>query len=372
MQLVLAGKILKLHDLDAAIERAFMSLYAAHFAGQTYNMSDFEKDALAFFSRNADAPDLQDNFFANFSALWNIALGNGQYDQAQSVWFMPLQIAFNWEQQNQGKFIHKGTPFFWLGVTSILAGNLDAGFAWIHRSVQEDIRTSGTLRPNTPGFAVATLDYVKVDQAFRDWVMQNANLLQDFIAAYSECYKMNFSLEEFRNRFLLKLMESPSIATVFFFVYTLGAFFNLNMSPLCDYALSNDFAGQLEMNLLFDITLIIDATIKYKDLIPSHKYFRERVLFLSERAGLAIRDELDQVNERRKKDADITLSSLIDGSFTCKTGAVTGLAADIAIAYVIRNHSAHDPSPIPSVWKNFSKVRQSLFNVLFLTVQKLY
>jgi hypothetical protein len=62
-------------------------------------------------------------------------------------------------------------------MTVLLRGDLDHGYLLIHQAVLEDIETSGQPRPNTPGYALVSLDYNRVEQAFRQWVMAQAEFL---------------------------------------------------------------------------------------------------------------------------------------------------------------------------------------------------
>jgi hypothetical protein len=166
------------------------------------------------------------------------------------------------------------------------------------------------------------------------------------------------------------LVNPPSLDVVFLFVYTLGCFFLLDGIP--DYALRNGFTGQLETNLLFDLILVIDATIGAHN--PGQRNFSMHAVFLSGQTNLGLNQQMlqEQVRQAFDHDFEATLINLLDGGFVFRDGSSpSSMAADLAIAYGLRNYGAHNVSSMPTVWQRFPDIRQSLFNVLFLVVEAL-
>lgn len=367
MQFIMNGHVFTLEDLDDATNNAFVELHAAYLSNQPLDWADFEGAANAFFNRADNTAGLQDKFFTNFSVIWRNLLASGQHDAAEHIWQMALRPALNWESQNKGRFIHKGTPFYFWGMTSILRGDLDTGFSLIHQSVDEDCRTSAVKFPDTPGFAFATLNYTKTDQAFRDWVVFQAKKLAETIQSYCGLYGKSLTLDDFQKRFLI---NPPNMDTIFLFVYTLARLNHLQDVP--NYALSSGFAGQLEMNLLFDLTLVLDAAVKAKN--AAHWKFIDHVVYLSNIAGLGIsEDKFKEINGEFNNDFDLTLATILNGGFKFKDGSLlTGISNDIAVAYGLRNRAAHNISSASTIWKEFGSIKQKLFNALFLTAEMLY
>ncbi|MFB0534490.1 MAG: hypothetical protein ACETWR_05870, partial [Anaerolineae bacterium] len=265
------------------------------------------------------------------------------------------------------EFIHKGTPFYFWGMAAISRGELDLGYALMHQALEEDIRTHNTDHPQTPAFAFAVLDYDNVNQAFRHWPLSLAEFLDGFLTSYCTSLNRTLQLDEFRTRFLV---NPPSLDVVFLFAYTLGRFFLLDRGP--DYALRSGFAGQLETNLLFDLILVIDATIRAHN--PGQRSFSMHAVFLSGQAKLGLNQQMlqEQVNQAFESDFEAALTNLLDRGFRFRDGSSPSpIAADLAIAYGLRNYGAHNVSSMPAVWQRFLDMRQSLFNVLFLAVEVL-
>jgi hypothetical protein len=175
-------------------------------------------------------------------------------------------------------------------------------------------------------------------------------------------------VEDFRTLFLL---NPPSLDIVFLFTYTLGHFFLLEQIP--DYSLQNTFVGQLELVLLFEVALVIDAAIKKYN--PTQNKFSLHATFLAQKGRLNLNQNKlqNQLNSAFQKDIASTLKDILEGKFRFQDGSdLSGLERDLAIAYGLRNYGAHNVTSIPIVWQRFIEIRQSLFNVLFFAVEVLY
>jgi hypothetical protein len=191
--------------------------------------------------------------------------------------------------------------------------------------------------------------------------------VEGLLDVYGSSYDSNLGLEEFRDYLLQNL---PNLDTVFLFSYALARLLRLREIP--SYALSSGFAGQLELNLLFDITLVIDKAIKAKN--PEEWRFIDHAAFLSQRGDLGLsKDDLRSINREFQENFDSTLEAILDNVFEVTGyGNIQGLTADLAIAYGMRNRGAHDVTSASTVWQRFEDVQQSLFNALFFVAEVLY
>lgn len=367
MRFIIGGKTYQIEDLGDSLNEAFLELHAAFFGNDYCSLPEFENSVIDFFSDHEAETALHDNYFNNFTIIWRQFLSEGRYDEAESVWEMALKPALVWEHQNQGKHIHKGTPLYFWAMTSILKGDLDKGYTLMHQALKEDIRTTGNQFPDTPGFAFATLNHSKVEQAFRGWVLMQAKYLTYLIDNYCADHAGHLTLDQFQACFL---SNPPDPDTVFLFAYTLARFLQLDKAP--SYALLSNFAGQLEMNLLFDVSLVIDSTIKAKN---QNKWkFIDHMALLSRRGNYDLnKRKLQKINRAFNNDFDITLSSILDGTFIFDDGnGLTKAGRDLAITYGLRNHGAHSVSSVSTIWQQFQKIKQGLFNTLFFAVELLY
>jgi hypothetical protein len=86
---------------------------------------------------------------------------------------------------------------------------------------------------------------------------------------------------------------------VFLFTYTLARL--MNLATVSNHVTRNPFAGQLELNILFDVTLAIDSAIKAKN--PSKWKFIDHAECLLNAAGHAVtKAQLREINDQFEND----------------------------------------------------------------------
>ncbi len=211
------------------------------------------------------------------------------------------------------------------------------------------------------------LDVLNVNQASYEWITTLAQYLEKYINQYNHNHKRQLNLNIFRDRFLRNL---NNIDTVYLFAYNLAKIYNLDKIP--EYVLTNRFSSQIESNLLFDLTLIIDSSLK--NINTTKWKFIDQIAFLNKKAKLLLnKKELKNINKSLIIDFEVTLKNLIDTSFKLSTGKnISKFASYLAIAYGVRNMGAHSIEAQPIIWKKFEELKTSLFNVLFLIVETLY
>jgi len=365
MRFFLLGQLFEIKNLTEELDIAFVDLHTAFLSNGVCQWDKFRATTHQFFDNATHAQ--QDNFFNNFTILWNQLLRTGQLNRAEELWKMAVSIALEWEEQHQGNHIHKGTPFYFWGMTAILRGDIDLGYALMHRAVEEDVRATGNAFPGTPAFALVTLNSQKVDQAFRAWVLQKASFIENFLNNFRNMYQRNLTLNDVQNRFLL---NPPNRDSVFLLSYAVARFLRLEQIP--QYALESEFASQLYLNLLFDITLVIDTAVKQHN--PMHWRFIEQATFLSQQAQLGItQNALGEINGNFQNNFDGTLRALLDNNYTLQGGnQILNLERDLAVVYGIRNFAAHNLTTVRAVGERFKEIRQSTFNILFLIIETLY
>ena len=94
-----------------------------------------------FFDNTIDKHFEHDSFFNKQTGHWLQFIYNFRYDAAEELWDSLLQFAYKWESINVGKRIHKGTPYYFWGVTCILNNDIDKGFLLMHQGLEEDKKT---------------------------------------------------------------------------------------------------------------------------------------------------------------------------------------------------------------------------------------
>jgi len=348
------------------MDRAFDRLYLASFGNALLPWEDFTAAALEYFDANSADPAAHDAYFNNFTVIWTSLLNAGRLDEAEFIWEQALQPAQHWEQTHQGQHLHKGTAYYFWAMTSLLRGHIDHGYLLIHQGVAEDIRTSGHPTPDTPGFALVSLNDSKVDQAFRQWVVEQASFLSNLVANYCTTHHRGLTIDDVKRRFIA---NTGDVETIFLLTYTIARLRTIVGLP--DHATNNRFAGQLQINLLFDVTLVIDAAIRAKN--PTQWKFIDHAEYLLRTAGHQLTtDQLRDINRQFEVDFDATLQGALNATLVVQGNALDRVQCDVALAYGLRNHGAHNVGAATTIWSRFREVHQAVFRVLCATVDYLY
>lgn len=367
MRYVLAGRTYEIRDLDPSLDPLFTQLHAAYLGATPFPWIHFKQVAEPYLAKTSPRSNEHNEYFNNFTIVWNLLLSGARFDEAETLWEMALDPALETEANNPGHEIHKGTAYYFWGMTAILRGDIDKGYALMHQAVEEDVATTNSPIPNTPAYALATLNWRKQDQAFLQWVRAQASFLDGKQNEYSARYGRQFTLEDFRSRFL---NSPPSTELAFLFAYSIARLMGLGKAP--QHTVKSRFAGQLFMRIFSDMLTIIETALNSKN--PGGGTFIHQAEFLSQAANDHFSNaKLGELNGIFDTDFDGTMNSLLDRSFAYPdNSALSELQSEIGIAYGLRNRAAHDVSPTPVMWHRFPEIMQSLLNVMFMTVDYLY
>ena len=188
--------------LGQSMDEAFDRLYDSLFGGVSPNLEDFREAALKYFDTVSGDSTRQDEYFVCFTPVWNFYLADGKRGDAEGLWRLALDPVLLWQNANPGQFIHKGTAYYFWAMTALLQGGIDRGYILMHQAFAEDCRTSGNPRPYTPAFAFVSLESDEPNQAFKDWVQEQARFLDGFVKDYSATFSRPFTIDEFRKRYL--------------------------------------------------------------------------------------------------------------------------------------------------------------------------
>jgi hypothetical protein len=265
--------------------------------------------------------------------------------------------------------IHKGSIYYYWGGTAILNGELEKGYVLMHSALIEDAHTNNNPQPNTPAYRFVFLDYNDNRQHFLGLLSAQGQALESFLPRYKTLSGSALDGATFRNKFLA---AHPKPEAVLLLAYTVARIEKQSQSPLP--VPNNAFAGILDFNLLFDLVLVIDASIQAKSNVGWQ--FFELARHLADVARLDLsQSRLQAINTEQKKPGNFNnvVTALLNGTFPMPDGgALSTLASDIAVAFCIRNHAAHNIVSQLLVPAHTQQLLQSLFNTLFLTADVLY
>lgn len=352
-------------SITPALDAAFASLYASLASGQAPNAQAFDPVAVAYLATTA-SPDDQDRYFNNFTAYWMRRLQQGHFRAASHIWPWALRPVLAYESAS-GKLIHKGSPYFFWAMSSLLNSDLDVGYLLLNRAFEEDIRTHGSVSPNTPGLAVATLDDTVLDNILRPYVQMQAAALERRLSTFRAKYRRALTLQQFRAKFL----ALPQLRqTVSMFSYALA---RAERFVTFDPQLwIGTFPSQIAFDTVFDLCLVVDDALHQKN--PSKWKFFDHALFLSKAGALGLqRSELTAINQAFAGGFTPTLSALLSGTFAIGEGApLNGVARSVAITYGCRNRGAHTISSTGLTATDYTATVDHILYTLCFTVDVLY
>lgn len=331
--------------------------------------TNFRTYANEYFDRNR-TPANHNRFFESFTRIWLFLISRRHYFKAVKLWQFALSLAFDWQSRNKPNKIHKGTPYYFAGVTGILNNELENGFLSFHQAMKEDQRLSDRRTPQAPALWFATLDSTRQDQFFRPKIEQIATYLSERIDKYSSYRGGSLGLNDFRRRFLRRRVLKEE---VFYFVYLM---FKLRKLEVETHKIlkKNIFSSLLHARILFDFCLVSDKIIEHRNpdrLRPNARLaFRNEIEFLTRRRLLSFNSSIfHALNRDFNRDFGSTVYSILFGR---SYRNLSGIEKDFALAYGIRNFGAHKMHNQPVLYNRMIEVTQSILNTIFFAVEKLY
>ena len=308
-------------DYGNALNQQFVRLSEYILINKVFNQSAFCQEASSYFTTHTGNWVAHNNFFEGFTPIWQVLLRTGRFLKAYWLWELALECAKEWEKTNPTQRIHKGTPYYFWGMTAVLGGDLDRGFLLMHQALSEDMYLTGSSIPSTPAFAFVSLEYEKRDQAFHFKVQEIAQFLESALETYRRTRSHALNIDELRS----KLLQSADLSVVAFnFVFILFRL-HLLLKKVESVVRKNEFAALLETNLLFNLCLVIDSIIHNKN---TEKWqFIDHAKFLSVASGLSIqRPQLREINSAFKDDFPLMVEKLLSGKLHPITRWITCLA----------------------------------------------
>jgi hypothetical protein len=347
-------------EMDAAFDRFYPELVN----GVLSLTTEFNDSAHKYLDSTGSDPAATDRFFNCFTPIWNLYLQFGRLDLTQRLWPLALQPVEQWEDTHHR--VHKGTAYYFWAMSSLLEGNIDRGYVLAHQAVEEDSLTHGRPNPDTPAFALVSLNFDKPDQAFRPWVQDQAKYFDGFVTDYRAEHGRGFTMEDLKRKFL---SNPPSIDLIFSLTHAVARLKEIYGLP--QPAKQSSFVAQIHLNLLFDLLLVIDNAIQAKN--PTKWKFSEHARFLLDQSGdrLALAD-FDAVHGQFKSDFNAALLLAIQGNLASRSTVLSRAQCDVVIAYELRNRGAHDVEAVPTITSNLDAVQRAVFRAFCRAIDFLF
>lgn len=192
-------------SFQLAVTRNVVMHYVPHHAYLTADQ--FAEDF--YHAANASDPEVASSFFGRFDYLSEFSNRNFQFaiDKGQNL----LSQCRHADPQAYG-VIHKGFPYYWMGVASFFTRDYEKALFFIDAAVSEDIRAGYHHKADMS----LALRFVQIKQADRQYLIHNElmemaeNIIQELINDYNcrtGCASPPLTLDAIRIKFLKKSLN---------------------------------------------------------------------------------------------------------------------------------------------------------------------
>jgi hypothetical protein len=365
------------NDLGLAITNEFKALLATFFTAATFELSpSFQTESAKLFSVIEPSQKVKvcDAYFNNFTGITQrLMVELHQYGAASAVWRKVLEFVNAWEHQNPSKRLHKGTPYYFWSVAAALQEDIDTAMMAMHNALEEDKENLQDFR-SAPAYYFLTVNEAEGAQYFKVFVDAMAAFIKTRLDAYRGDRKGAIDYQRFRGKFL-DSADADMEDLKYFFVYAVLRLWRL--AALREAGVGDDrMAPLIFTSSLMPLLLVADNLCSRwsgKTYMSDHAYelAKKRGSVAPSTTAKQYKDDLD-IDGRRNSDFARWLQDLKTGQYSTKSGrSVSGLEADFAMAWGLRNFSAHTVRSQDVLWESYADVLQSVFNSVFLAVEML-
>jgi hypothetical protein len=247
-----------IRKLTDELDKEFEHMHRVLLGKGTWDIQKFKRASFEYF----DLPSLpytsHDAYFENFTVYWKKhCLDRGDYKHAEWIWQIAIETALEWEQTRK-KRIHKGTPYYFLAVTSIVKGDIERGFALMSQAYSEDVITHGKEEVDTPAAKFLRFDADAEYQFFREELQRVKRFFENEVLKQGNLDYANFVRRFIRN------IDVPS-STKFLFTYSVFRLDSIwQMRGVSSPDKPNIFLNLLTASLVFNLCKVLEDLLKTK------------------------------------------------------------------------------------------------------------
>lgn len=315
---------------------------------------------------------LASRLFESFTGYWNQLLCDGKHLICIGLWQSVLKITHQWEASS-GIKIHKGTPYFFLAETYLVMGDKDSGFVYLYNALEDDKKLPHLGYPKkAPAYFTAKMLDNPNNHMYHFLIREVRLKLSQYLNTFRNNHVNTFTLSDFDCKFLMK-DELDDIA--YFFTYNFFSIYFLDKNAEQNL-LQNDFSKLKTLDLVFNLSLIVDEIIRYDARISGRTITRmnDSVFWLiNKKTGMTqatfqnLRDVVFNVND---DPPDIVVPRLLT-SIQQPAQGIQKEAYVLLLAYHLRNHAGHNISQQNVLTANYDEIIQQLMNSIFLSISEL-
>lgn len=357
-----------LPDFGAQLNAQFTALYNRHLHGGPFDEVAFRTAAFAYLDAQHAAGQNPDRFF---DAMTGLGIPTPGTPVAWTgVWEWALAIAHDWEGAAPGRRVHKGTGYYFAGMRDIALGDLERGFLYMHQAAVEDRTSTGSPNPPRPAIWFITVDPRDPGQAYHDKVVEYEAVLDGFLSAYRSASRGGLDLVALRDRFT----RYPDLLDAFTTLAYVVARTTRLGDPRTQRIRANPFAALILSQVSLQLCLVIEELLRRIITVTGAPTFGKLLARMPTGHAMDLTvSEVSHLNglfHPTTFDANVTL--LLDGLPLPGIRAFTPRETDLAIAYAIRNKTAHGLERPATTTLEFDRIVPRLFYALFAVLESLY
>ena len=205
---------------------------------------------------------------------------------------MGLAVADAWEQAHPGERLHKGTPYYFLGMGLLISGDLDYGFLYMHQALREDQLSSGQDLPQQPALFFVTMNTRRAEQAFKPQVQAYGDFVRRHMAAYRRSRRGGLKFPRFRS---IVSSRPGLLEPLFHLVYATARL--IRFGEMSVPSRSTAFGRSLSGQGLFDLCQVAEEWLGFGWRRNPVDMFGALALTYAQATGLKLtQDERNDVN----------------------------------------------------------------------------
>lgn len=307
--------------------------------------------------------------FERFTVLWNYYLEHERQMMGTKLWQHACRFTWKWEQTNNAK-VHKGTPYFFLGANQLMQGNFDNAFLFIYNAMEEDKKYAthlGTpdVYKTMPAYLFSSLIADNPRNYLYPYVQDAKKKMDEFIQTHNTLLGKIFSYNDIDTKFLKNqtLEESK-----FFFAYNLFGMINHDIIDAPELR-SNDFSKLKNLDVIFNLCLIIDEVMKQK---TNEKYISKSVPkicenHLNEKEAYHIFKSLNFEN-----DFENAVNKCLSLNYSYNSRTTSKEVLILILSWGLRNYGGHNIETKQLFVDEYQNIVEKMMSALFITIEKLY
>lgn len=324
-----------------------------------------------------------DRFFESFTLLPRYLSSFGFQLAASQTWAQLIQWTLVWEKSHSTQ-IHKGTPFFFLGMNLIFQGDIDTGFLFIYNAMEGDkasYRAMGQADryKQAPAYMTATIVDNPANVLHETVVRPIRGAISNYVTSFSQATNLPYTLGDFQACFL----GNPDLEIeklVFFFVYNMYVHIQRNRFKQLPQFFDNDFSKIKNLDSIFNMCLIIEELLQHRFGKTGTNYFiSDGVLDLVAAKTWITAGKTREETEKQffsklagvdlRLDPSTTVPVILSGNITYGGLPITPELRYLLLAWHLRNYGGHNIRVQDVLVKSYDQIFEWLIYALFIASQ---